>query len=33
MDERFDLERFVQAQQAVYAAVCAELRAGAKRSH
>jgi uncharacterized protein (DUF1810 family) len=33
MDDRFDLERFVQAQQAVYAAVCAELRAGAKRSH
>ncbi len=33
MDERFDLERFVEAQQAVYAAVCAELRAGAKRSH
>jgi uncharacterized protein (DUF1810 family) len=33
MDERFDLERFVEAQQAVYAAVCAELHAGAKRSH
>jgi uncharacterized protein (DUF1810 family) len=33
VDEPFDLERFVQAQQAVYAAVCAELHAGAKRSH
>ena len=33
MDDPFDLERFVQAQQAVYAAVCAELRVGAKRSH
>ena len=33
MDDPFDLERFVQAQQAVYAAVCAELHAGTKRSH
>ena len=33
MDDPFDLKRFVQAQQAVYAAVCAELHAGAKRSH
>ena len=33
MDDPFDLERFVQAQQAVYAAVCAELRGGLKRSH
>jgi uncharacterized protein (DUF1810 family) len=33
VDDPFDLERFVQAQQAVYAAVCAELHAGAKRSH
>lgn len=33
VDDPFDLERFVQAQQAVYAAVCTELRAGAKRSH
>jgi uncharacterized protein (DUF1810 family) len=33
VDDPFDLERFVQAQQAVYAAVCAELRVGAKRSH
>jgi uncharacterized protein (DUF1810 family) len=28
-----DLERFVQAQQPVYASVCAELAAGHKRSH
>src|SRR5579863_2890912 len=33
MDDPFDLERFVQAQQAVYPAVCAQLQAGAKRSH
>jgi len=33
VDDPFDLERFVQAQQAVYAAVCAELHAGAKRGH
>ena len=29
----FDLHRFVDAQQRVYATVLAELRAGAKRSH
>lgn len=28
-----DLHRFVAAQQRVYATVCAELRAGAKRTH
>lgn len=33
MDSEFDLERFVQAQAPVYAAVLAELRAGHKRSH
>ena len=33
MDNEFDLERFVQAQQAVYPTVLAELRAGHKRSH
>jgi uncharacterized protein (DUF1810 family) len=31
--ERFDLERFVEAQAGVYAQVCEELRAGRKRSH
>jgi uncharacterized protein (DUF1810 family) len=30
---RFDLERFVEAQAGVYEQVCAELRAGRKRSH
>jgi uncharacterized protein (DUF1810 family) len=29
----FDLERFVTAQEAVFAAVLAELKAGRKRSH
>jgi len=29
----FDLQRFVDAQDAVYGQVCAELAAGAKRSH
>ena len=29
----FDLERFVRAQAGVYEQVCAELRAGSKRSH
>ena len=29
----FDLERFVEAQAGVYERVCAELRAGEKRSH
>lgn len=33
MDNDFDLERFVQAQEPVYATVLAELRAGHKRSH
>ncbi|UXA10928.1 DUF1810 domain-containing protein [Mycobacterium sp. SMC-8] len=32
-DDPFDLERFVTAQQRVYPAVLAELRAGSKRSH
>jgi len=31
--DRFDLERFVEAQQGIYARVCAELREGCKRSH
>ena len=31
--DRFDLHRFVDAQQRVYDTVLAELRAGAKRSH
>lgn len=29
----FELERFVEAQEPVYAQVCAELREGRKRSH
>jgi uncharacterized protein (DUF1810 family) len=33
MTENFDLERFVHAQEAVYAQALAELRAGRKRSH
>lgn len=33
MDDRFDLQRFVDAQDRVYAGVLAELRAGQKRSH
>lgn len=33
MDKEFDLERFVQAQDPVYATVLAELRTGRKRSH
>lgn len=33
MDNEFDLERFVQAQEPVYATVLAELRAGHKHSH
>ena len=33
MDDGHDLQRFVDAQAPVYAAVLAELRAGAKRSH
>jgi len=31
--DRFDLRRFVEAQAGVYDQVCAELRAGRKRSH
>ena len=33
MDDAFDLQRFVDAQDRVYDRVLAELRAGAKRSH
>jgi uncharacterized protein (DUF1810 family) len=33
MDDPFDLQRFVDAQDRVYDRVVAELRAGAKRSH
>ena len=33
MTDRFELERFVEAQAGVYDQVCAELRAGRKRSH
>lgn len=32
-EDRFNLERFVEAQQGVYNAVLSELRAGRKRSH
>jgi uncharacterized protein (DUF1810 family) len=32
-EDRYDLERFVEAQAGVYEQVCAELRAGRKRSH
>jgi uncharacterized protein (DUF1810 family) len=31
--DRFDLQRFVEAQTGVHEQVCAELRAGKKRSH
>lgn len=33
MSEAFNLERFVEAQEGVYEAALAELRAGAKRTH
>ena len=33
MNDPFALQRFVDAQQGVYAQVCAELAAGRKRSH
>ncbi len=33
MDDRFQLQRFVTAQQPVYETVLGELRAGRKRSH
>src|SRR6266581_3107993 len=33
MDDPYDLQRFVDAQNPVYGQVCAELAAGAKSSH
>jgi uncharacterized protein (DUF1810 family) len=33
LEDRFDLQRFVEAQAGVYEQACAELRAGRKRSH
>jgi uncharacterized protein (DUF1810 family) len=33
LGDRFDLQRFVEAQAAVHEQVCVELRAGRKRSH
>jgi uncharacterized protein (DUF1810 family) len=33
MDDPFDLQRFVDAQEPVFEQVCKELRAGAKRTH
>jgi uncharacterized protein (DUF1810 family) len=33
MDDVYDLERYVQAQDPVFASVCAELAAGRKQSH
>ena len=33
MDDPYDLERYVQAQQPVFAQVCAELEGGRKQSH
>jgi uncharacterized protein (DUF1810 family) len=33
MDDRYNLQRFVEAQEPVYGQVCAELRAGRKRTH
>jgi uncharacterized protein (DUF1810 family) len=33
MDDTYNLQRFVDAQNPVFAQVCAELRAGQKRSH
>jgi uncharacterized protein (DUF1810 family) len=33
MDDPYDLSRYVQAQQAMFAQVCAELAAGHKESH
>jgi uncharacterized protein (DUF1810 family) len=33
MDDRFDLERFVKAQDGIYDAALGELRAGRKRTH
>jgi uncharacterized protein (DUF1810 family) len=33
MEDRYDLQRFIQAQDPIYQQVCSELRAGRKRSH
>ena len=33
LDDPYNLRRFVEAQDAVYAEVCAELRGGRKTSH
>jgi uncharacterized protein (DUF1810 family) len=33
MSDRYELERFVEAQAGAYGQACAELRAGRKRSH
>lgn len=33
MDDRYELQRFVDAQEPLYAQVCDELRSGRKRSH
>jgi uncharacterized protein (DUF1810 family) len=33
MNDRFNLKRFVEAQEGIYEQACAELRAGRKRSH
>jgi uncharacterized protein (DUF1810 family) len=33
MDDRYDLQRFVEVQERVYPQVCAELRRGRKTSH
>ena len=33
MNDRYELKRFVEAQDGVYEQACAELRAGRKRSH
>lgn len=33
MDDRFNLQRFVDAQDPIYGQVCAELRAGRKTGH
>ena len=33
MTDRFDLQRFVEAQAPIYSKVCEELRAGRKESH
>ena len=33
MNDRYDLERYIRAQEPVFAQVCAELAAGRKQSH